>query len=93
MAFVSEIRTHAANNWWNPVGFVKSCVKKFHARTARTAMPRTKGEVDEANYRCPICQSRKRGEGVRLIEGKLVPCECASSEYIAQQTKRGTFPA
>ncbi|HLM98722.1 MAG TPA: helix-turn-helix domain-containing protein [Bryobacteraceae bacterium] len=93
MAFVSEIRRHAANNWCNPVGFVKSRVKKFHARIARTAVPRTKGEVDEANYKCPICHSRKRGEGVRLIEGQLVPCECASPEYIEQQTKRGTFAA
>jgi hypothetical protein len=93
MAFVSEIRRHAANTWLNPVGFVKSFVKKFRAKTARTAVPRTKAEVNEANYKCPICYSRKCGEGIRLIEGKLVACACASPEYIVQQTERGIFTA
>lgn len=37
------------------------------------------------NYRCGLCGSRVPGEGARLIDGKCVPCSCASPEWIAHQ--------
>jgi hypothetical protein len=91
MAFVGDIRKHATNKWHNPVGFVKNFVKTFRARMASAATPKTKGEVERATYKCPICYSRKRGEGARFIDGKFVPCECASDQYIEEQIRRGIF--
>jgi len=34
------------------------------------------------DYQCPRCFSKKPGEGLRLVNGKPIPCECASPEHI-----------
>jgi hypothetical protein len=48
-------------------------------------------EAEERDYQCPLCSSRVRGEGARLVDGKVVPCSCASAEYVARLRERGTF--
>ena len=40
-------------------------------------------------YQCPRCFSKKPGEGSRLVNGKPIPCECASPEHIEYLRARG----
>lgn len=56
-----------------------------------TSATLTAAEADEKSYRCTLCGSAVRGVGLRLDGKKIVPCECASAEYIADQTAHGTF--
>jgi hypothetical protein len=89
--FVGEVKNHVENWWRNPAGFLRDLSKRFRAKTRSAGAPVTAAEAEEENYRCPICSSRVRGEGSRFIDGKFVPCSCASLEYIARQRERGVF--
>jgi hypothetical protein len=91
--FAAEARKHAWSSITNPVGFLKSLAKRFRAKTQVSSPPLTAAEADAKNYRCDICGSPARGQGARLIDGKEVPCSCASPEYIAHQRARGVFAA
>jgi hypothetical protein len=90
-AFLAEVKKHSANPWRNPPGFLRSLSKRFRAKTRPASDPVTAAEAEEQNYKCPLCFSRIRGEGIRLVDRKAVPCECATAEYIARQTALGTF--
>jgi len=84
----AEKPQHADNQLKNPIGFVKSVVKRYGAKTTPAAATSTSND----DYRCPKCNSKTRGEGAILLgDGKLIPCECASEEYIRRQTSRGIF--
>jgi hypothetical protein len=89
--FVAEVRKHSANDWRNPPGFLRSLSKRFRAKTRPASDPVTAAEAEEINYRCPLCDSRIRGHGARLVDGKAVPCSCASAEWIAQQRAKRIF--
>ena len=90
--FVSGLRGHLAGNWKTPAGFLRSLSKNYRAKSQPASEPITAAEAEEKNYRCQSCGSRVRGEGARLIDGKPVPCSCASPEYIARLRARGVFP-
>jgi hypothetical protein len=90
-AFLSEVRKHSANEWRNPPGFLRSLSKRFRAKTRSASDPVTAAEADEINYRCPLCDSRTRGHGARLVDGKVVPCSCASADWITHQRAKGVF--
>jgi len=90
--FVGALRSHSQNEWRNPAGFVRDLSKRFRSKTQVAADPVTAAEADERNYRCSICYSRTRGEGaISGADGKLMPCTCASPEWIARQRARGIF--
>ena len=90
--FVVEVRKHTQNAWRNPPGFLRDLSKRFRAKTRQASAPLTVAEVIAKNYRCSVCHSRTPGEGaVPGQGGKLVPCECASAEYIERQRARGVF--
>jgi hypothetical protein len=89
--FVAEVRKHSANDWRNPAGFLRSLSKRFRSKTRPASDPVTAAEADETNYRCTLCDSRIRGEGARFVDGKVVPCSCASADYIAHQRERSVF--
>src|SRR5258708_40327403 len=89
--FVELVRKHAQNDWRNPPGFLRDLSKRFRAKTRAAAGPVTAAETARKNYRCDICSSVVPGEGARLIDGKFVPCSCASAEYIARERARGVF--
>lgn len=89
--FVVEARKHAQNPWRNPPGFLRNLSKHFRAKTRPASAPLTVAEVAAKNYQCPVCHSKTPGVGAVLIEGKSVPCVCASPEYIARQRERGLF--
>jgi len=90
--FVVEVRKHAKNDWRNPPGFLRDLSKRFRAKTRSASAPVTAAEAEDKNYRCELCSSRARGEGVILAaNGKTAPCSCASPEYIARQQARGVF--
>jgi len=90
--FVLEVRKHAKNDWRNPPGFLRDLSKRFRTKTRPASAPVTAAEAEEKSYRCPICSSRVRGEGVIFdARGKLAPCSCASPEYIARERERGVF--
>lgn len=89
--FVAAVRKHSANDWRNPPGLLRSLSKRFRAKTRPASAPVTAAEAKEQNYKCPLCFSTIRGEGLRLVGRRAVPCECASAEYIARQTDLGTF--
>jgi hypothetical protein len=91
--FVAEVRKHAANEWRNPAGFLRDLSKRFRAKTRAATGPVTAAEDDARKYQCPICHSRTPGVGAVLIDGKSVPCSCASPEYITRQRERGVFAA
>jgi hypothetical protein len=91
--FVAEVKEHAQNPWRNPAGFLRDLSKRFRAKTRSTSAPVTAAEAEERNYRCKICGSPVRGQGVRLVGGKEVPCSCASPEYIAYLRTRGIHAA
>ncbi len=90
--FVSGLKTHLAGNWKNPAGFLCSLSRNFLSKSQPAADPVTAAEAADRNYRCPLCHSTVRGEGVVLgPNGKPVPCSCASPEYIERQRGRGVF--
>jgi hypothetical protein len=90
--FVSGLKQqHRAGNWKNPAGLLRSLSKNFRSKNRPASDPLTAAEADEKNYRCPICSSRVRGEGASLIDGRPVPCSCASPEWIQLQRERGFF--
>jgi len=80
--FVREVRKHTENRWKNPPGFLRDLSKRFHAKTRVAAKPVTATEAALRDYQCPRCFSKKPGEGLRLVNGKPIPCECASPEHI-----------
>ena len=86
--FVAEVRKHAQNPWRNPPGFLRNLSKSFLAKTRPAGAPITAAQAAERNYRCPICGSRNPGEGARLVDGKFVPCSCATEEYISRERER-----
>lgn len=90
-AFLAEVKKHSANAWRNPPGFLRSLSKRFRAKTMPASDPVTAAEAEDLNYRCPLCDSRTRGHGAHLVDGKFVPCSCASAEWIAQQRAKGLF--
>jgi hypothetical protein len=90
-AYLAGVKKHSANDWRNPPGFLRSLSKRFRAKTRPASDPITAADADEVNYRCALCGSTVRGEGLRLDGKKIVPCECASAEYIAERTVRNTF--
>jgi hypothetical protein len=90
-AYLAEVKKRSANDWRNPAGFLRSLSKRFRAKTMPAGNPVTAAEAEEQNYKCPLCFSRIRGEGIRLVDRKAVPCECASAEYNPRQTALGTF--
>jgi hypothetical protein len=89
--FVSEVRKHAVNEWRNPAGFLRDLSKRFRSKTRSASGPATAAEAARKNYRCQVCGSTVPGEGARLVDGRSVPCACASPEYIARQRARGEF--
>jgi hypothetical protein len=89
--FVVEVRKHTRNPWRNPPGFLRDLSKRFRAKTRHASAPLTEAEVIAKNYRCSVCRSKTPGEGAVLIEGKSVPSECASPEWIERQRARGVF--
>ena len=89
--FVVEVRKHTQNAWRNPPGFLRDLSKRFRAKTRLASAPLTVAEVIAKNYQCSVCHSKTPGEGAVLIDGKSVPCECASPEWIERQRARGIF--
>ncbi len=90
-AFVEDVRAHSWGRITNPVGFLRDRAKKFRALTRRSAPSLTAAEGRTKGYRCAICGSAIPGEGARLLNGKGVPCECATPEYIERIRRRGVF--
>src|SRR5579871_1573071 len=72
--FVSEVRKHRPNEWKNPAGFLRDLSKRFRSQTRVAPRPVTAAESEARMYQCPICSSRKPGEGAILEDGKMVPC-------------------
>jgi hypothetical protein len=90
--YVEEVRRHVGNGWNNPAGFLRSKSKSFRSTTAVASAPLSKAEREERDYKCPICGSAERGAGLLPPrDGKILPCECASAEYIARQRERGVI--
>jgi hypothetical protein len=89
--FVVEARKHTQNAWRNPPGFLRDLSKRFRTKTCRASAPLTVAEVIAKNYQCPECHSKTPGEGAVLVDGKSVPCTCASPEWIERQRARGIF--
>lgn len=89
--FASEARTHSWGRIKNPIGFLKSLAKRFKLLTRPATAPVTAAEAVDQNYQCPTCNSRVKGEGAILIDGKFQPCPCASQDYIDRQRARGLF--
>ena len=90
--FVAKVKkSHLHGNWRNPAGFLRDLSKRFRSKTRPASAPVTAAEAEEKNYRCQFCDSRVRGEGALLIDGKLVPCTCASPEWIERKRERGIF--
>jgi hypothetical protein len=44
-------------------------------------------------YRCQVCSSPTPGEGLRLVDGRAIACECASPQYIERKRADGTITA
>jgi len=84
--FVDEIKPHIGNNLTNPVGFIR---KRSRRRIRPASAPET------VKYKCsvPTCGSTVRGEGIRLVNGRPVPCTCASPEYIRKMIAKGELCA
>jgi hypothetical protein len=91
--FVAEVKKHVGNRWRNPAGFIRNLSQCFRLKTQPASDPVMAAEAEEKNYRCLLCSSRVRGEGVILTNGKEAPCSCASPEYIARLRARGVFQA
>ena len=89
--FLAEAKKHLGNRLSNPAGFLRDLSKRFRAKTRPAGAPVTAAEAEEKAYKCPLCFSTIRGEGLRLVDRRAVPCECASAEYIARHTELGTF--
>lgn len=90
--FVDELKKHhLQGNWRNPAGFLIDFSRRYRSKIRSASAPLTAAEAEEKNYRCLICSSTVRGEGVRLVDDKLVPCSCASHEYISRERERGIF--
>lgn len=91
--FVVAVRMHQKNKWKNPIGMLKSLVRKHCADAVPLAAPETKAAMEDRTYRCPDCASTKRGEGVLMTKAGVTPCECASPEYVAKLKTRGILGA
>jgi hypothetical protein len=57
------------------------------------AEPKIADPSTDPGYVCLKCGSRKRGEGLSLRDRQLVPCECASAEYISRMVELGKLSA
>lgn len=92
-AFVAEIRNnHLAGNWQNPPGLLKKLSRDFRTRARKAAPPVTAQEAADRDYRCVICGSRKRGEGMKLVDKVWMACECATPEYVDKMREKGHLP-
>ena len=89
--FVVEVRKHVGNQWRNPPGFLRDLSKRIRGKNQAAGSPVTEAEAAARNYRCGICGSRTPGGGARLVDGKAIPCSCASPEWVAHQRTRGVF--
>jgi hypothetical protein len=89
--YLVEVRKHIGNDWRNPAGFLRSLSKRFRSKTRPASDPITATQEQENNYRCPLCFSAVRGEGVRLVGDKIEICECATAEYAAQYHARASL--
>jgi hypothetical protein len=91
--FVAEARRHSWGRVKNPVGFLKSLAKQFHAKTRPASPPVTAAEAEERDYKCKFCHSRILGEGaVPDGRGGFIPCTCANDEWVERQhAPRGLF--
>ncbi len=79
-AFLAGVKKHSANEWRNPAGFLRDRAKRFRTKTRPASDPVTAGDAEEMTYQCSLCDSKIRGRGARLVDGKFVPCSCASAE-------------
>jgi GntR family transcriptional regulator len=90
--FVADLRRHSWDRITNPIGFLKDRAKKSRTLSTRSSAPVTAAEAAERAYKCQSCGSAIRGIGaVAGSDGKPVPCECASPDWIARQRARGVF--
>jgi hypothetical protein len=89
--FVELVKTHLGGKWDNPAGFLRYLSKSFRVNTRSASDPLTAAAAEEKNYCCAFCGSRVRGKGALLVDGKFVPCSCASEEYISHERARGVF--
>jgi hypothetical protein len=89
--FVEEVRRHKVSNWKNPSGFLRNLSKTFRMKTASAGPAVTAAKAAVRDYQCPHCGSRTQGQGAVLIDGKPVPCRCASPEYVQKLIERGVF--
>jgi hypothetical protein len=87
--YVADVRGHSWDRIRNPVGFLKDRAKKSRTLTRKSSRPVTAAEAADRAYKCDLCGSRVRGEGAVPVDGKAVPCSCASPEWIARQRARG----
>jgi hypothetical protein len=91
--FVAALKdTHIKSKWRNPPGFLRHFSKRFRSKTRVAAQPITAAEAEARDYKCPLCHSKTPGTGAVLVDGKSVPCVCASQDWIARQRERGVFP-
>lgn len=91
--FVRKTKPHLLRkSTINPVGLAITFSQQFGRLTMPSA-PVVAAPVQPAPaaYVCPICKSSKPGEGSRFLAGQIVPCHCATPEYIA--AKRHIFGA
>lgn len=89
--YLVEVRKHIGNDWRNPAGFLRSLSQRFRSKTRPASEPITAAQEQEKNYKCQLCFSAVRGEGVRLVGGKIEVCECATPEYAAQYHARASL--
>jgi len=90
--FVAAVKeSHIQNDWRNPAGFLRDFSKRFRSKTRVAAPAVTAAEAEARDYQCQICHSKTPGVGAVLVDGKEVPCSCASAEYIARHRARGIF--
>lgn len=76
----------------NPLAMAVHFSRQFARLDAVTAPPIAATVAPaSAAYVCPTCKSPKPGEGSRFLDGQIVPCHCATPEYIA--AKRHIFAA
>jgi hypothetical protein len=88
--FVTHVRPHLLNpKTKNPVGMLKFQLRKYASMT-RPALSQTdlqSPQVPAVIEKCPICGEIK-GKGVRIVNDRLVACECATDDWRAKVEKQ-----
>ena len=80
--FTEQVRHHLKNpRLTNPVGFLKSFVRQFRGRT--TEVRPEPSPASPVIDKCELCGS-PRGNGLRLIGQAVVPCGCATPEFVEE---------